>query len=78
MSDIENAKPAIEDPDKVAVTIADELSAAHGLAAAKEKSDAEKDDDEDDDDSDDDQYANSSNRSQRCSAIGHGISFPAL
>ena len=54
MSDIENAKPAIEDPDKVAVTIADELSAAHGLAAAKEKSDAEKDDDEDDDDSDDD------------------------
>jgi len=54
MSDIENAKPAIEDSDKVAVTIADELSAAHGLAAAKEKSDAEKDDDEDDDDSDDD------------------------
>ena len=55
MSDIENATPAIEDPDKVAVTLADEQSAAHGLAAAKEKSDAEKDDDEeDDDDSDED------------------------
>lgn len=54
MSDIQNATPAIEDPDKVAVTLADEQSAAHGLAAAKEKSDAEKDDDEDDDDSDED------------------------
>ena len=54
MSDIENATPAIEDPDKVAVALADEQSAAHGLAAAKEKSEVEKDDDKDDDDSDDD------------------------
>jgi segregation and condensation protein B len=53
MSDIENATPAIEDPDKVTVTLADEVSAAHGLAAAKEKSEAEKDDDDDDSDDDD-------------------------
>ena len=55
MSDIENATPAIEDPDKVAVALADEQSAAHGLAAAKEKSEVEKDDDKDDDDDDDDE-----------------------